>query len=67
MLLADSTAINIISDKCGHSQPPVIPLDKDLGGKASGMSSRHSVMVFLYHIAVEGEVVRYVTLVFVKD
>ena len=67
MLLADSTVIDVVLDNCGHSRPSVILLDKDLGGKASRMSCRHSVMVFLYHIAVEGEVVGYVTSVFVKD
>jgi len=38
VLLAYSTAVDVISDECGHSRPPVIPLDKDLGGKASGVS-----------------------------
>jgi len=67
VLLADSTAINIISDECGHPWPPIIPLNKDLGGKASGVSRRYSVVVFLYHISVEDEVIGYVTSVLVED
>jgi len=67
VLLADSTAINIILDKCGHPWPPVIPLDKDLGGKACRMSRGYGVVVFLYHVSAEGEVIGYITLVLVKD
>jgi len=67
VLLTDSTAVDVILDKCGHPWPPVIPLDKDMGGEASRMSRRHGVVVFLYHVSAEGEVVRYVTSVFVED
>jgi len=67
VLLAYSTAVNIISDECGHSWPPVILLDKDLGGKASGVSRRYSVVIFLHHVVAEDEVIRYVTSVLVED
>jgi len=49
------------------SRPPVIPLDEDLGGEASGMSRGYGVVVFLYHVWAEGEVIRYITLVLVED
>jgi len=67
VLLADSTAVDVILDECGHPWPPIIPLDKDLGGKASGVSHRYGVVVFLYHVSVEDEVIGYVTLVLVED
>jgi len=55
------------SNECGHSRPPVISLDKDLGGKASGVSHGYSVVVFLYHVAAESEVIRYIASVLVED
>jgi len=67
VLLACSTAVDVISDECGHSRPPVIPLDKDLGGEASGVSCGYSVMVFLHHVTAESEVVGYIASVFVED
>ena len=50
-----------------NSQPPVIPLDEDLSGKASGVSRGYGIMVFLYHITAESEVVGYITSVFVEN
>jgi len=67
VLLAYSTAVDVILDEHGHSRPPVIPLDKDLGGKVSGVARRYSVVVFLYHVTAENKVVGYVTSVFVED
>ena len=67
VLLAGSTAVDVISDECGHSQPPVIPLDKDLGGEASGVSHGYSVVVFLDHVTAESEVIGNIASVFVED